>query len=111
MQLGRKDRVCFAFQENGLGCDHVIYFTTERAPAITDIIIDESRSVKGQRLITSRWSEPTFLKGTSLLDSISRRSKVKSVSATPGPSWAVFESIRSLLVQSFHTLVRAEASY
>lgn len=46
-----------------------------------------------------------------LLQSISRRSKVKSVSVTPGPSWAVFGSISSLLVQSYYTLLSVEASY
>lgn len=38
------------------------HFTAEQNQAITAIIIVENHNVKGQHLITSRWSQPTFEK-------------------------------------------------
>lgn len=62
------------------------HFTAEQNPPITVIIIDENHSVKGQCLITSRWSWPTFEKKEPCSSiPLIGRSKVKSVSATPGP--------------------------
>lgn len=38
------------------------HFTAEQNPALTAIIIVENHNVKGQHLITSWWSQPTFEK-------------------------------------------------
>lgn len=58
MQLGRKDRICFAFQKKWiwLSLCHLAFSTAEQYPAITAIIIVENHTVKGQHLITSQWS-------------------------------------------------------
>lgn len=59
MQLSRKDHICIAIQKK---IDLAFTFTAEQNPAITAIIIVENHKVKGQHLITSWWSRPTFEK-------------------------------------------------
>lgn len=69
MQLKKKDHICFAFQKKQkkkkrvwLSLYYLTIFTAEQNPAITAIIIIENHNVRGQHLITSQWSQPTFEK-------------------------------------------------
>lgn len=115
MQLSRKDHICFAFQRKTkqnrdlaftLSSDHCT--AEQKNPAVTAITASKAIMLKGNVWSRVGGLSPLLKRITSLPDSTdTRRSKVKSVSVTPGPGWAVFVSVRSLLVQSYHTPLRA----
>lgn len=76
------------------------HFTAEQNPAITAIIIDENHSVKGQDLITSRWSQPAFEEG--------KKKKKKPCSSNPlagGVKWKVSLWLQDPAGQSLGPLV------
>lgn len=63
MQVRRKDHISFALQKKKqiwLSLRHLTILQQNKNPDFTAII--QNHSVKGQHLITSRWSQPTFKK-------------------------------------------------
>lgn len=80
-------------------------FTAEHNPAIT------AKTCQRTTLKGNTWSRVDglspffsfFLKNCSLIPLTLGGVKVKSVSAAPGPSWTVYRSSGSLLVQSYFT--------